>query len=275
MAVLRHTSKAHTRLSHCVLPLVLAASFFTLGNTHAQSALPDGVSATVNGEPVYTDAVDTILKQFQTNNQPVDEARILEEIINMHVLTQQAETLELDKEPEIAAALRLQYVQTMANAYLARLSEDIDIPDEDVRALYDEQVAALEANEYRASHILLETKEDADKVLKLLNEGGDFAELANEHSVDLTGDNGGDLGWFQDGDMVSEFFYSVKVMEVGSISTAPVKTEFGYHIINLVDSRAAAAPDFESVKSGIVDLVTREKMTELMDSLISEADIVR
>ena len=275
MAALRHTSKARGRLAQRIFPLALAASCFTFGNAHAQSTLPEGVSATVNGEPVHTETVDTILKQFEANDQAADDTRILEEIINMHVLTQQAEKLELDQDPEVAAALKLQYVQTMANAYLTRLSEDIDIPDEDIRAMYDEQVAALEANEFRASHILLETKEEADKILKLLNDGSDFGELATEHSIDIVVDSGGDLGWFQQGDMVNEFYYAVKVMEVGAISEAPVKTEFGYHVIHLVDSRAAKAPDFESVKAGIVDLATRAKITEVMDNLVSEADIVR
>ena len=135
MAALRHTSTARKRLAQRIFTLALAASCFTLGNVHAQSSLPDGVSATVNGEPVHTETVDTILKQFEANNQAADDARILEEIINMHVLTQAAEKLELDQDPEIAAALKLQYVQTMANAYLARLSEDIDIPDEDKKRL--------------------------------------------------------------------------------------------------------------------------------------------
>ena len=275
MAAFRHISTARARLGQRILPLAIAASFLALGSAHAQSSLPDGVSATVNGEPIYTDSVETVLKQFETNNQPVDEARVLDEIINMQVLTQQAEKMEIDKDPEVAAALKLQYVQTMANAYLAKVAEDIEVSEEELRAMYDEQVAAIKDDEFRASHILLETKEDADEVLKLLGEGRDFAELAREMSVDPAGANGGDLGWFQKGAMVDEFYDAAKEMEVGAVSAAPVKTEFGYHIIQLIDKRGGTAPDYETVKPGMTNLATRAKMNEIMDNLISEADIVR
>jgi len=170
------------------------------------SSLPEGVSAMVNGEPVYTESLETVAKQFQSNNQQVDETRILDELINMQVLTQQAEKMELDKDPAVAAALKLQYVQTMANAYLAKIAEDIVVSEEELRAMYDEQVATIDEDEFRASHILLETKEDADKVLKLLGEGREFVELAQEYSIDPAGPSGGDLGWFRDGAMVAEFY---------------------------------------------------------------------
>jgi len=205
----------------------------------------------------------------------VDETRILDELINMQVLTQQAEKMELDKDPAVAAALKLQYVQTMANAYLAKIAEDIVVSEEELRAMYDEQVATIDEDEFRASHILLETKEDADKVLKLLGEGREFVELAQEYSIDPAGPSGGDLGWFRDGAMVAEFYDAVKEMEVGSMSAAPVKTEFGYHIIHLVEKRPSALPDYETVKPGMTNLATRGKMNEIMDNLINEADIVR
>jgi len=282
-------------LAQFVLPLTMAVAVAGFSIAHAQStsmsddsndsmskdsmakhsALPEGTVATVNGKPVFAESLTTVMQQFQANNQPVDEARVLDEIINMEVLTQEAEKIGLDKDPDIMAALKLQYVQTMANAYLAKVADDIEVSEEELRAMYDEQAAALDEDEFRASHILLETKEDADNVLKLLAEGREFAELAQEFSTDPAGANGGDLGWFRDGAMVAEFFEAAKAMEVGTTSTAPVKTEFGYHIINLVDKRSGSLPDYETVKEGMTNLAVRGKMNDLMDKLISEADIVR
>ena len=138
-------------------------------------------------------------------------------------------------------------------AYIAAMALDAvamaDIPDEDLQAEYDAQFGALEAvTEYNASHILVETKEAADALVAELDEGADFATLAKEHSTGPSGPNGGALGWFGAGMMVPSFEAATMELEVNDIS-APVETQFGWHVIKLNDARQADIPSFEDERA--------------------------
>ncbi|MFK7995995.1 MAG: peptidylprolyl isomerase [Granulosicoccus sp.] len=257
--------------------LVLTVSAALPVNAIAQSSdenLPEGVLASVNGRPIPQISVDNVAQQIVEAGQEADPARILDELINLEVLTQAAEELNLDKEPEISATLQLQYTQTMANAYLARKSADMTFTEEELRAEYEAQSENVDRGEFKASHILLESSEDALKVLAELDSGKPFADAAAEHSIDPAGeDNGGDLGWFVGSTMVPEFAAAIATMEVGEISKQPVQSEFGYHIIYLVDKRDAALPDFNSVKSGLTNLAVRRALAEHVDALKATANI--
>lgn len=262
----------------CFLPklIVLAASVALPYSVAAQStdeALPPGVLASVNGRPIPQLSVDSVAQQISDAGQEVDQQRILDELIDLEVLTQAAEQLNLDKEAEIGAALQLQYTQTMANAYLARKSEEYTFTDEQLRAEYEEQTANVDRNEFKASHILVESTEDADKVLADLAGGKSFTDAAAEYSIDATSENGGDLGWFVGATMVPEFAEAIATMQSGDVSETAVKSEFGYHIINLQDKREAALPDFNSVKAGLSNLAMRKALQEHVAELKASANI--
>ena len=233
----------------------------------------DDVVATVNGRPIQQISLDNVAQQISADGQQADLQQIVEELINLEVLTQAAEEMDLDKDPEIAATLKLQYTQTMANAYLASKSAEMTFTDEQLRDLYDSQSASADLAEYKASHILLETQEQATAVLAELADGKSFADAAAEHSIDPSGENGGDLGWFVSASMAPQFAGAVAGMEVGDVSEAPVQTEFGYHIINLIDKREAALPDFDSVKSRLTNLAVRQALAEHVEELKAAADI--
>ena len=161
----------------------------------------------------------------------------------------------------------------MANAYLARKGANMTFTEEELRAEYDAQSANVDRSEFKASHVLLESSEEAVKVIAELAAGKSFADAAAEHSIDPAGENGGDLGWFVGSTMVPEFAAAIATMEVGAISDEPVKSEFGYHIINLVDKRDAALPDFNSVKSGLTNLAVRRALAAHVDELKATANI--
>ena len=163
----------------------------------------------------------------------------------------------------------------MANAYLAATGDAMEVSEEDLRAEYERQTANLDREEYRASHILLETEEAAQAVIDELAGGADFAALAAERSIDPAGDTGGDLGWFQAGSMVPEFTAAVASMEVGETSDAPVQSDFGWHVIRLDDKRESALPDYESVKPGLTNLVLRDRLARKVEELRAAADIKR
>ncbi len=256
---------------------VLTALFALSPTLHAQAnpdeSLPEGVLASVNGRPIAAMSVDNVAQQLTASGQEAQTDQILDELINLEVLTQAAEQAGLDKTPEISSALQLQYTQTMANAYLARKGAEMAFSEEELRAEYESQSATVDRAEYRASHILVETEEEANNVLAELAAGKKFDALAKIHSIDPAGENGGDLGWFQSTTMVAEFTSAVALMEPGDISKEPVQSEFGFHIIKLNDKRDAALPDFDSVKPGLTNLAVRKALAKHVDELRTNADI--
>lgn len=261
-----------------VLTTILLTGSLTSSLAFAQAnstgdSLPAGALATVNDRPIYASAVEGVAQQITASGESANESQILDELINLELLTQQAEAMGLDKSPEVSAALQLQYTQTMANAYLAQQSAGLSFSDEQLMKEYSAQSEAVDRAEYRASHILLENKADAQKVLSELAAGKAYEDLARQYSIDPTGDNGGDIGWFQSSTLPAEFIDAVEKLNVGEIDKSFVKTEFGYHIIKLTQKRETALPDFESVKPGLTNLAVRKALAEHVDALRSSADI--
>lgn len=252
--------------------VLLAGSHFVASPV---SALEDGVIAIVNGNPISTIAVDNVASQLTESGEARDQETIVNELINMEVLTQAAEKIELEKLPEVAAAIHLQYTQTMANAYLAKISSELEFTDEELQAEYDLQSANVDTSEYRAAHILVGNQETADDVLADLAEGKDFGSMANLYSTDPSGQSGGDLGWMQSSSLPPEFVDAIAPLDVGDHTPYAVQTDFGLHIIKLIDKRNAALPDFESVKPGLNDLLARKALAAHMQKLRDDAEIER
>lgn len=235
--------------------------------------LPDGAVASVNGRTISELSLENVARQLGASGQEVDHDKILEELINLEVLTQAAESIDLDKQENVSATLQLQYTQTMANAYLAKIGADMTFSEEQLKEEYDAQSANVERSEYRGSHILLETSKEAEEVVTKLITGARFEDLAKQYSVDPSGQSGGDLGWFQGTDMPAEFSEAIALMEVGGVSAKPVKSEYGYHVIKLIDKREAALPDFEAVKSGLTKLAVRKALADHVEQLKQSADV--
>lgn len=252
-----------------LIGLVLSANLPAQDSTE----LPLGTSATVNGRPIATEMINNVERQLSQSDAPTSREAILKELIDLEVLTQRAEEQNLDAQPRVAAALQLQYAQTMANAYLESLSNELIVTDEQVRAEYDEQIEALQRPEYRASHILVETEAEAKDAITALEAGGDFVELAREISTGPSAPRGGDLGWFDDNTMMAEFTAAVAQLDVGEYTESAVQTDFGWHVIQLVDKRRGSVPDYDTVKSGIRNLMLQTMLNERLASLREQADI--
>jgi len=215
--------------------------------------LEKGVLASVNGNPITQGAVATVADQLSSAGQAPDFDSILDELINMEVLTHAAEEIELDSLPDVADAIRIQYTQTMANAYLARISSELTFTDDDLRAEYDLQSASVERADVAK-----------DK---------DFALLADLYSIDPTGQNGGELGWMQSSTLPPEFVEVVASLNQGDVADAAVETEYGFHIIKLTDKRETALPEFEAVKDGLADLVKRKALALHLENLRAKSTI--
>ena len=148
------------------------------------------------------------------------------------------------------------------------------VTEADAKAFYDKQVAAMKpVEEVRASHILVEKKEEADDIVAKLKAGGDFAALAKEKSKDTgSGANGGDLGYFAKGQMVKPFEDAVWLLKAGEIS-APVQSQFGWHVIKFIDKRNRPAPGFDTVKDRIMSSLLQQKAQDVIGTMHKAAKI--
>ena len=150
-----------------------------------------------------------------------------------------------------------------------------DVSDEELQAAYDAQYKDAEPEqEFNASHILVETKEEADAIKSELDGGADFAEVAKEKSTGPSGPGGGSLGWFGPGMMVPEFEEAVAGMEAGGVSE-PVETQFGWHVIKLNETRTGEAPVLEDVREELETQVRQTKVQEAIESLTEAAEVDR
>ena len=178
-------------------------------------------------------------------------------------------------------ALDRAFLANQRRDYLVRSvmerAADFEPTDAEIEAAY---AIAFPADtpiiEYDADHILLESEDDAKAVIEELNNGGDFAKLAEERSTDTgSAPSGGDLGWFTADRMVPEFSEAVVAMEPGSTSTAPVQSQFGWHVIKLNETREMTPPTVEEIRDALVQQVRREKVSAEIERISGEAAVER
>jgi peptidyl-prolyl cis-trans isomerase C len=234
----------------------------------APKADPDKVLATINGSKITNKDVDQISADLdpQFAKLPDDQRRLaaLAAIIDIKSLAAKAEAEKLDQTPEFQARLEFLKDRALHNDYFKQQVVD-KITDADIRARYDKEIAAMPPqNEVRARHILVKTKEEAEAIIKQLDGGAKFEDVAKEKSTDGSAAQGGDLGYFGPGQMVPEFDKAANALEVGQYTKEPVQTQFGFHVIKLEDKRTQQPPAFDQVKDQVKSILIREKYMELV-----------
>lgn len=241
-----------------------------------ETAKPDGeIIATVNGKNISMDSFQQLVQQKMLQNpaEPGDPTLILNEMINRELLLEAALAEGIDKKPEIKKQVEFSTSNILVNALVNEKVGQLDTSDTALKAEYDEQIKGIALNEYKARHILVNSEEDAAAVIKALSEGKDFVALAKEKSVGPSGPKGGDLGWFEARSMVPEFGDALKTMQKGEVSKTPVKTQFGWHIIKLEDSRDLEPPSFEESKAQIQTILANKAVQDYMKALRDKATI--
>lgn len=196
---------------------------------------------------------------------------ILDQLIQQTLLMQSFDG-ELSRQSEILIENERRAV-VAGEAIAGVVGEGID--EAALKAAYDEEYPA-DANEteYHAAHILVETEDDARSLIAELADGTGFAALARERSTGPSAAAGGDLGWFGEGDMVGEFFAAVAALAPGEVS-APVQTQFGWHVIKLLETRDRERPDFETVRPELEEQLHARALSARIDELTADARIVR
>ncbi|SDX82979.1 foldase protein PrsA [Citreimonas salinaria] len=263
-------SKMTLRLATAVLAVSLAAPGFAQDEPTA-----DTVVATVNGQDVTLGQMIMIRaslpEEYQQLPPDVLWQGILDQIVQQEVLAQSDTATETRR---VRTALENERRSLLASEVIGQIAEDA-VSDEAVRAAYEERFAeAAQGTEYNASHILVETEEEAQAIAEEVRAGADFATVARENSTGPSGPNGGSLGWFGPGMMVEPFQNAVEALEPGEISD-PVETQFGWHVIKLNETRAAEAPELEEVRAQIESELQQQAVQEFIDARVEEAEITR
>ena len=258
----------------------LAVSFLamTLGSASLTAAEPEDVVAKVgNAEITEADiafAANDLGQELQRFPPAQWRQILLDVVVDMELLAQAAREDGLDQDPDFKKQLEFLELRALRNAYLAQ-KIDGSITEDDLQAAYDKEFADFEgAEEINARHILVKDRAEAEALIKELDEGADFAELAREKSTGPSGPNGGDLGYFSQGQMVKPFEEAVFALEPGSYTKEPVETQFGWHVIKLEDKRQQEKPALEAVSAGLRQQLVRDryeaKMAELKDAIAVE-----
>jgi len=241
-------------------------------------ALDSKAVAAVNGKTISQEQYQQHLKQLAAQNTqgkqaPVNRQMVLDELINREILVQEAKKLKLDKNKNVIAQLELLKNNLLIQALIARSPVAKPVTDQEVKDLYDKQVANANPHEYKARHILVKDEDAAKKIIEKLNNGASFEETAKADSIGPSGKDGGDIGWFSEARMAPEFFAAASKMIKGTHSQTPVKTEFGYHVIKLEDSRTRELPKFEDIKDQIRPVIQNQRLQKYVLDLRSKAKI--
>jgi peptidyl-prolyl cis-trans isomerase C len=208
----------------------------------------------------------------QLPDQPLYDG-IREQLISQKLLSAAAEAAGVANDPDAARALQIQREGLLAQFYIER-EIDARMTDERLQAYYDARIGSAEpVQEVRASHILVAEEAKAAELKAQIDGGADFAALAAEHGTDGTRAQGGDLGWFTREVMVPEFSEAAFAMEVGAVS-APVQTQFGWHLIKLTERREQPKPTFADVRDELEQALSSEIAQELLTELRAEAEVV-
>lgn len=247
----------------------------TLSATVAPVSKEDAV-AVVNGQYISKAALADLEKEVsvRSQGQTFPKEKLIEELIQRQLLVQDALQKQLDKSADVTSQLENIKNTLLTQAALQSFLKANPITDAELKAEYDSKVGGSNATEYKASHILVKTEAEAKKLIAELDKGAKFADLANKHSLDgKDAQNGGDLGWFSAGQMVEPFSNAVAKLEKGKYSKEPVKTQFGYHIILRVDSRAQTPPPFDAVKDQMKPFLERKKVQTMVENMRKQAKV--
>ncbi|GAA0406406.1 peptidylprolyl isomerase [Cocleimonas flava] len=246
------------------------AGMFTL---HAdEKAETDVVIATVNGDKIMKSTLDGYMEILKKSGKGDQEAAV-NDLVATEIALQEAKKTDILERPETKKAISDFTRNILLKTWTKEKVESFDIKDEDIKAAYDERVTKLASKEFNARHILVKTEDEAKAVIKEVADGADFAKVAKEKSTGPSGSNGGSLGWFKAQTMVPAFANAVKEMSKGDVSKEPVKTQFGYHVIKLEDSRDAKLPTLESLKPQLTRVISQKQMLAYMENLKKDADI--
>jgi peptidyl-prolyl cis-trans isomerase C len=243
----------------------------------AKPAAKAGAAVTVNGVVVPRTRLDALMLQQRARGAPDNEqtrASVRDELVNRELLMQEAQKTGVGKTPEVLGQLDLARQEIIISAYLRDWARKHPVTDADVQKEYDRVRAEQGDKEYRARHILVETEDQANSLIAELKKGGKFEELASKNSKDPgSKDRGGDLDWHNPGDFDKQFSEAMMKLDKGKYTEMPVRTRYGFHIIQLDDVRSGRFPALAEVKPRIQQQLVQNRIDELVRELRAKAKV--
>lgn len=263
MKKLHHAASALALAGAALLPLAAAAQNIAI----------------VNGKPVPKARADMLLEQVnkqaaaQGQQLPPDlDQRVRDKVVLDEIFVQEAQRRGVAASREYQQQMELARTNILVQALFADFQKKSPVTDAEAKTEYDQRKAQAGTKEYHARHILVETEDEAKSVISQLKGGAKFEDLAKKLSKDPgSGQNGGDLDWAAPGNYVPEFSEAMTKLAKGAITETPVKSQFGWHVIRLDDTREASFPSFDDVKEQIKQMLGQQKLAKFRDDLRSKA----
>jgi peptidyl-prolyl cis-trans isomerase C len=243
------------------------------------------IIATINGQNITQSDYDNYLALRQQQMGPIPDKNkekqiVLDEMTEKILLAQYAVDNKLDQDPEVAALMKRVREEILVQAVKRKLLRDNPITEDDVKNRFEQEVANTHKTEYKVRHILVKGETEAKDIIAQLQKGASFEKLAKEKSIDTqSGRNGGELGWINQGMVVPDFFNAVMKLKKGAFTAEPVKTDFGWHVIKVEDTRPLKIPTFEQFmadqhsRSTIYRKMQDERLNALVQQLRTKAKI--
>lgn len=243
----------------------------TTADTNAKVA-SGKIIATINGQPLYQENLEVIQSALP---KAMPEQHLVERMIELRLLASAARQEGLDKQIKTQAQIQNAVDNQLANDYLSNYLSKMEVTDAVLKPEYDKFVKGYPSTtQYKAAHILVKTKEEAEAIIKQLDSGTPFDQLAKEKSQDPgSAKQGGDLGWFAADQMVPEFSAAVEKLKKGEITQQPVKSQFGWHVIKLEDTRQSQPPTFAELKPQLETQYRRAAIENLIKELRAKAKV--
>ena len=257
--------------------LIVGATLF-VGMTTITQADEDRIPVgTVNGETIW---LDDVMRQAERlparfRQEPMENYfdQLLTDIVDSKIAADAARAAKYDTRKEIAAAMRTAADRVLAEAWIGEKIIS-DVNDEAIEKAYKTFVADTASREQvTAAHILVATEDEAKAIITSLNEGTSFAKLAKSKSTGPSGPNGGSLGKFGRGQMVPAFENAAFALEVGKITTQPVQTQFGWHVIKVEAKEIAPAPTIEEMRGQLVKTLSTQALGRVLEELRAKQEI--
>ena len=232
--------------------------------------------ATVNGQPISQTVFNAFTAEQQaqgTPDSPELKDAIKEELVRREILAQEAKKKGLDKNPNIQGQIELAKQAVLIRAFLSDYVKAHPISEAQLKAEYELIKTNLGSTEYKSRHVLVEKEEEAKAIIAKLDKGEKFSELAKQSKDPGSKDKGGDLGWSSPAAYVKPFGEALTKLKKGEYTKTPVKSDFGYHVIQLEDSRPATPPPFDQVKPQLQQRASQQQIENLVKELRGKAKV--
>ena len=232
--------------------------------------------ATVNGQAISQNTYNAFVAEQKaqgTPDSPELQNAVKEELVRRELLTQEAKKKGLDKKPEIQGQMELAKQAVLIRAYLSDYVRANPVSEDKLKKDYEAIKANLGTTEYTANHILVSTEDEAKAIIAKLEKGDKFADLAKQSKDPGSKDNGGELGWSAPSTYVKPFSDALTKLKKGEYTKTPVKTDFGYHVIALDDTRPLTPPPFEQVKPQLQQRASQQQVEQLVKKLRESAKV--